>query len=488
MVQKPSNATDDGNRERSEISSSSLVLPSGQIIDESGDNNRDPILPSGQIVDSKNTLQSFHSANGNEVMVTSTSNADALALVSRHPPVLPSGDLIDAKNIHQSFRVPRNQVTSAHNPSFTTIESNHLENRVSHASATYNVEAFVVQSLPLAEVLNDEQHPPEAHQRRRRVLFWLIVGALVVIASVAVASISVYCGLENCSSGSGTSINDTSTLGETRTRVPTNSPTVSPLPTLTPRNNSQNAPVVIETHHSIVTAFLNNITLTGRTLVVNGITPEDAAMTWMIEDDSFLLNVSSIMKLNSDARNDVGFRVQQRYALLTLFFQQLDEGGAFNASWTNSLGWLVDDDECNWFGITCESTDLGGTIGTQNVVIELNINNADQYAGNNVSGTLSSDLGLLSMLQVAGFQYNTLAGTIPDALSLWTDLVYFDVSYNALTGLLPESTGRWTALSYIDVSYNGLMGPIPIAWGQWTNMASFKVTGNDLSGSFYLIG
>jgi hypothetical protein len=565
MVQQPKNAADDKSEERSAIVSSSLLLPSGQIIDakntlrsfrpgnvsaihvdcafdESGDGDRGqvalgssrPIFQSGHLIDSKNTLQSFHFANRNEAIHRSISNSNssgiAASFMGRDPAVLPSGDIIDAKNINQSFRLPRSDVISTRNPTVRASESNRVENLASNASVAYNVEAFAVQSLPfvVAEVLNHEQQPSQDHQRRRCALFWPIICAVVVIVSATVASITVYCGLGNCSSSNGVSMKDTSMLGEPQTPtvpapftvtspntqpsmaptnsfhiipmtapilqpsaafpVPMNPPqpipsaSVSPLPSMEPRKTSINAPAVGSPKDSIAVAFINNITLSGRTLEVNGTTPEDAALTWMIENDSLLQNTSSQVKLNSHAKNEVGFRVQQRYALLTLWFQQLGIDGLFMASWTNTSSWLVDDDECNWFAITCESIDQGGNIGTQNVVIELNFHN-DPYTGNNVSGTLSPDLGLLSMLQVADFRYNILAGTFPEALSLWTQLVLFAAPYNALSGLLPEFMGRWTALSYLDVSYNMLMGTLPIAQGQWQKMKSFLVRGNDLSGS-----
>jgi hypothetical protein len=79
---------------------------------------------------------------------------------------------------------------------------------------------------------------------------------------------------------------------------------------------------------------------------MQGTTPEDAALQWMIaRDDTF--HVSLLLKLNSSEANEVQFRIRQRYALLTLWFQQ----GNSREDWDNTRGWLFDPDECNWFGV-----------------------------------------------------------------------------------------------------------------------------------------
>jgi hypothetical protein len=125
-------------------------------------------------------------------------------------------------------------------------------------------------------------------------------------------------------------------------------------------NNKKINPVVIQ---SLLTSFINNITLSNRTIDKNGPTPEDRALNYLIVNDT-TFSFSQLLTLNSTMTNIVQFRICQRYALLTLWFQP-----AFTStSWYDTSGWLVNANECDWAGISCASINLGGTVGTQNVV------------------------------------------------------------------------------------------------------------------------
>jgi hypothetical protein len=131
--------------------------------------------------------------------------------------------------------------------------------------------------------------------------------------------------------------------------VPTKTPTKAPTKTPT------KAPITLTTQ-LLLTSFINNITLSNRTIVANGPTPEDQALTFLIVNDT-TFNFTQLLTLNSMMANMVQFRIRQRYALLALWFQQ-----AFtNTSWTNGNGSLVNANECdNWNGISCASINLGG--------------------------------------------------------------------------------------------------------------------------------
>jgi hypothetical protein len=136
--------------------------------------------------------------------------------------------------------------------------------------------------------------------------------------------------------------------------------------------------------------------------------------------------------------NVVQFRIRQRYALLTLWFQQ-----AFtNTTWNNQNGWLVNANECNtWNGIVCTPIHLGGIVGTQDVVTTLNLVN------NNMIGTIPADLGLLTALVYLDVQDNALTGTLPTSIEQWTALQLFSVGNNALTGTLHASIGQWSSFA-----------------------------------------
>jgi hypothetical protein len=228
------------------------------------------------------------------------------------------------------------------------------------------------------------------------------------------------------------------------------------------------------TTQSLLTSFINNITLSNRTIAANGPTPEDQALNYLIVNDT-TFNFTQLLTLNSMMTNMVQFRIRQRYALLTLWFQQ-----AFTSTtWTNTRGWLVNANECgnNWYGIGCASINLGGDVGMQNVVTKVDL------TFDNVKGTIPADLGLLTALTTFRVSVNAMTGTLPASIGQWTALISLFIYGNALTGTLPASIGQWTALTTVDVGGNALTGTLPASIGQWTALTRFNVSANDLTGT-----
>jgi hypothetical protein len=222
-------------------------------------------------------------------------------------------------------------------------------------------------------------------------------------------------------------------------------PTAAAVPTQTPRTRAQE-----------ITAFINAITLTNRTIALPKTaaeevpyrptalpTPnaEDLALQFLVRNDPLQLLP------DTDAQK---FRLTQRYALLTLWFQPVP----------NNEGWLIDTDwlsanECQWYGLGCADTDLGGNIGRQSVVTVIILDD------NNVRGTLSSELGLLTHLETFSVTNNGLVGTIPAALGRWTRLTYWSVQNGQLTGTIPPSIANWTNIANAFWNLNNFTGAVP---------------------------
>jgi hypothetical protein len=104
-----------------------------------------------------------------------------------------------------------------------------------------------------------------------------------------------------------------------------------------------------------VVAFINEITTTNRTLVVNRSVPywyfdddelEDWALLWLVQNDTLRLRPDTPVNR---------FRLGQRYAMVTLSVQLLvdDTDSAAGA------------DECDWFYVTCQPIHLGSELGIQ---------------------------------------------------------------------------------------------------------------------------
>jgi len=237
-----------------------------------------------------------------------------------------------------------------------------------------------------------EKKANDLRPQQQRKIIWIL--ALTAVVTIAIVAGSV-CGTGACGSSSD--------------------------PTLDP----------VELERRVAVAgFINNITFSGQELVYpfperSEATPEEQALQWILEDAPLQLTVETPSEL---------FRLRQRYALLSLWFQS-------KQLWTNTEDWLSSN-ECNWFGIQCEETNLGDEVGSQFVVLGINFG-----TGNNIRGHFPPDLCLLTHITYIDVSSNELSGALPDCISVWTGLTHCEINNNELTGALPESIGSWESLS-----------------------------------------
>jgi hypothetical protein len=169
---------------------------------------------------------------------------------------------------------------------------------------------------------------------------------------------------------------------------------------------------------------------------------EDLALQWLIRDDP--------LQLLPDTEANK-FRLTQRYAILTIWFQPAD----YDEAWVSTFGWLIPDEECKWYGMTCVDTDFGGDLGLQQEITGINM------GYNNVHGTISSELGLLTHLESFVFTNSGFHGTIPDSLGLWTRLQTWDIRNSELTGTIPLSVENWTQIVNLYWTGTLLTGTVP---------------------------
>ncbi|GAB4343467.1 MAG: hypothetical protein Kow0089_19280 [Desulfobulbaceae bacterium] len=140
------------------------------------------------------------------------------------------------------------------------------------------------------------------------------------------------------------------------------------------------------------------------------------------------------------------------------------------AGWTTSTNWLSGDPCTNsWFGVTCNA-------GNTNVV-QINL------AGNNLSGTIPTELGNLSQLTAISLSDNSLSGSIPGELGNLTGLEYLYLQNNSLTGSIPSGLGNLANLIQLNLDDNSLTGAIPPSLGNLDNLTFLTLSNNTLSGS-----
>jgi hypothetical protein len=248
-------------------------------------------------------------------------------------------------------------------------------------------------------------------------------------------------------------------------------------------------------------ATLLQMSITPGKTDVFDVSPSDAAkkaLTWVIQETK-----------DVDVLSD-RTRLQQRFALVTVFFSTSGE------QWGNNSGWLSNDHECNWFFTNSNPCDESGALTSLDLKfnslvgvlppqigllthlkqIELGGNGLGLsgpipseigaltklqgliLTDNNFTGALPTELGLLTDLDALVFLKNRLEGTIPSALTNIVNLRIFYGSNNFLTGNIPPEIGNLSKLSELHLDENILTGSIPSTLGMLSDLVLLSIRGN----------
>jgi hypothetical protein len=104
-------------------------------------------------------------------------------------------------------------------------------------------------------------------------------------------------------------------------------------------------------------------------------------------------------------------------------------------NWTESNDWLTHNDECTWY-----SDSLDPVCAESGVFLRL------VFYGNNLVGSIPPEVALLSdsLLSLRFENDKMLTGTIPTELGLLTNLAFFYFVDTALSGTIPSELGCLT--------------------------------------------
>jgi len=100
-----------------------------------------------------------------------------------------------------------------------------------------------------------------------------------------------------------------------------------------------------------------------------------------------------------------------------------------------------------------------------------------------LSGTIPSELSLLTALTQISLYENAFTGPIPSELAVLTEVNRLSLSQNSLTGTIPAELGMMTALTQLTLYDNALTGPIPSELALLTELTRLSLSENDLDGS-----
>ncbi|KAK9266191.1 hypothetical protein L1049_003437 [Liquidambar formosana] len=165
--------------------------------------------------------------------------------------------------------------------------------------------------------------------------------------------------------------------------------------------------------------------------------------------------------------------------------------------WSDYANKTGNSSHCAWPGIDCNNAgsvtqislpsnyQLGDKFGKFNFSCFPNLVRL-VLRGNGLSGSIPSQIGVLSKLVCLSLSHNFLTGELPLSLANLTQLVELDVSRNHIDGSIPPLIGNLKKLVAMNLSNNNLIGPIPSSVGHLTNMTSLCLHSNQISGSIPL--
>lgn len=304
-------------------------------------------------------------------------------------------------------------------------------------SASYgNSHSSTGRDFNLSAQTNMETTKPslESQHSMNKNVIWLSVVVLIA-AGVVVGGV---CGSGLCTSSSSSS----TSLLETSSPI-----MVAMAPSNPPSLSLSNMPSILPTlqaNNMVIYDLLNALTFSDVPIRANSnTTVEEQAAQWLIYQDTVDWSGNLL-------------RMTQRYALATVWF-----GLNGSTSWTNRKGWMTEDDECTWFGVTCSDDD-------SNMVTELVL------ANNFLQGELPVDVALLTNLTKLQLDNNpNLMGSLPLSIDNLQQMEYFNVGYCSMGGSLPNSIGQLSHLEYLILRDNKFNDILPSSIGNCTNLKHF---------------
>lgn len=170
-----------------------------------------------------------------------------------------------------------------------------------------------------------------------------------------------------------------------------------------------------------------------------------------------------------------GPRFLQRYALMTLYFATGGENWLYDLNFASP-----DRDECHWNHQFRQSHgasyELGVDCDNDNQVTSVAID------AMGLTGTLPSEVSLLTNMQQLSLRSNSLSGDIPN-LHTMTQLTSLSLTYNNYSTKIPNWLGNLSSLSFLALTNNNFRSTIPTDFLKLTSLETLALDDNSLTGS-----
>jgi len=165
----------------------------------------------------------------------------------------------------------------------------------------------------------------------------------------------------------------------------------------------------------------------------------------------------------------------ERYIMMAFYYAT----NGSEKSWVDPYQFGTPSSVCEWNKINDQGhyTLNGVECNEDNSIVAINM------PSNHVSGSIISELGLLSNLKYLALNHNQLGGQLPDALGELTSLTYLALQYNALTGDLAPWIGVYSDLRLLGLSNNNFGGTIPYQWNSLESLETLGLDDNKIGGN-----
>lgn len=204
-------------------------------------------------------------------------------------------------------------------------------------------------------------------------------------------------------------------------------------------------------------------------------------------------------------------RILQRYVLACIYFATSAVSSPYTdyelgvdqevVPWYKSVGWLETDDECAWFGISCNRDGLvdkidlhdnllTGMFPPETALLKRSLKHFD--IENNLVYNVDEEidwlgeLELLETLNIAQTPFEYVG--IPSSFGKLKKLVHLDVSYTLFFGpLQPEIFANLQQVQYLYIGGNSYNSSIPGTVGQMENLLYLYAEYTDIEGDLSFI-
>ncbi|KAJ9560803.1 hypothetical protein OSB04_005963 [Centaurea solstitialis] len=136
---------------------------------------------------------------------------------------------------------------------------------------------------------------------------------------------------------------------------------------------------------------------------------------------------------------------------------------------------------CNIISINLKGQNLSGTLPSELVKLRY-LQNID-LTRNVLTGTIPPEWGSMEQILIISLLANRINGSIPKELGNITTLTTLNVEDNLMSGTLPEELGDLSRIERLLLNGNFFTGELPQSLANLITLTEFRISGNNFSGN-----